>query len=214
LKSIKITIVNLQLDIMKGKTKRGERMNSREKWDNKHEERLNQFKEPVPNERLKNLASYLKGEAAIDLASGLGGNSLFLAGMGYEVQAFDLSETAVKYVREQAGRLGLKVDVFVKDLTEFDSLPFKEASFDLAVITYYLDRSLLAFVKGIIKEKGFFFMETYYSSPKAEIHKVSSQFRLESNELLREFQPWKILYFEENENEGRQTIFCQKLSDI
>ncbi|RHW35728.1 class I SAM-dependent methyltransferase [Neobacillus notoginsengisoli] len=185
-------------------------MNAKEKWEQKHQDRLTTMAEPMPNERLKYLAPSLNGGTALDLACGLGGNSLFLAEGGYEVQAVDLSETAVKYVGEQAERRGLKVYPSVRDLTELKSLPFAKESFDLVVITYYLDRRLFPYVKSLLKDGGCFFMETYFDSPKAGTEKVSSQFRLKSNELLEHFNGWKVLYFEENDLEGRQTIFCWK----
>jgi tellurite methyltransferase len=53
-------------------------------------------------------------------------------------------------------------------------------------------------------------METYYQSPYIEEQGVSDQYKLNSNELLAEFGDWKVLYFEENEQEGWQSIFCQK----
>ena len=53
-------------------------------------------------------------------------------------------------------------------------------------------------------------METYYQSPQNEIQRLSNQYKLQPKELLAEFGDWNVLSFEENELEGRQTIFCQK----
>lgn len=185
-------------------------MNHREKWDKKHHERLNQIEEPAPNKRLEKLTSNLQGGKALDIACGLGGNSLYLAQLDYDVLAVDLSEVAINYVGEQAVNRRLRINAINGDLTDFKSLPIKVGSFDLVVKTYYLDRSLFPTVKELVKRNGLFFMETYYHSPRAEEERVSSQYKLDSNELLAEFMGWKVLYFEENEQEGRQTILCQK----
>jgi tellurite methyltransferase len=52
-------------------------MDSKSKWNLKYEERLIQNEEPTPNKRF-----------ALDLACGLGGNSLFLAQLNYKVIIF------------------------------------------------------------------------------------------------------------------------------
>jgi len=189
-------------------------MNSKEKWEKKHEERLKTLKEPAPNERLKNLAPYFNGGFALDLACGLGGNSIFLAGQGYEVKAVDLSVTAINFVVDQAEKLGLKVDASVRNLSDFSRLPFAQNSIDLVVISYYLDRQLFTYTNDLIKEGGYFFIETYFDSPNIRDRKVSGEFMLRPQELLDEFRGWQVLYFEENELEGRQTIFCRKTLEI
>ncbi|WHY84080.1 methyltransferase domain-containing protein [Neobacillus novalis] len=185
-------------------------MNLRIKWNNKYKERINQREEPVPNVRLKNLSSYLTGGPALDLACGLGGNSLFLARLNFQVQAIDISDVAINYLQELAAKKKLAIYAQLSDLTEITSLNLPKNSFNLVVITNYLDRSLFPLVKSIIKEDGYFFMETFYMSPKHENQGVSNQYKLQPGELLAEFGDWKILFYEENEQEGRQTIFCQK----
>ncbi|MFJ7726769.1 class I SAM-dependent methyltransferase [Neobacillus sp. NPDC097160] len=185
-------------------------MNSKTKWNTKHTERVNDLSESAPNPRLKKLNAYLKGGQALDLACGLGGNSLFLAHMDYKVQAIDISDVAINYLQEQATKNNLNIHPRVCDLTEMNNLQWQPSSFDLVIITYYLDRTLFPIMKTIINENGYFFMETFSHSPETENQGVSTKYKLQPNELLAEFGNWKVLYFEENEQEGRQTIFCQK----
>ncbi|WP_251555334.1 class I SAM-dependent methyltransferase [Neobacillus muris] len=187
-------------------------MDTKRKWNQKHKERVNHQEVPEPNARLKDLSAYLSGGTAIDLACGLGGNSIFLARLNYQIQAVDISDVAIKYVKEQADLLDLAINPQVFDLTEGDHLPLKASSFDLAVMTYYLDRSLFLPVKNSIKQNGYFFMETFFQSQQKEEQGVSNQYKLKPQELLSEFGDWKVLFYEENEQEGRQTIFCQKVS--
>ncbi|MFS0639237.1 class I SAM-dependent methyltransferase [Mesobacillus foraminis] len=189
-------------------------MDPKTKWNKKYNERLIHLETPVPNTRLIQLSSCLGGGTALDLACGLGGNSLFLAQLHYSVRAMDISDVAVKYLQGTAEKEGLAVSAVTADLENISSLSFESNSFDLVVITYYLNRPLLSLVKSLLKEEGYFFMETYYHSPKNGNQKISSRYKLESNELLAQFKEWKVLYFEENEEEGRQTIFCQKTGEV
>ena len=185
-------------------------MNTRSKWNAKHKERLYDLIEPAPNPRLKNLSAFLNGGTALDLACGLGGNSLFLARRNFQVQAVDISDVAINYIQEHSTNDKLNINPMVWDLTKCNELNWQNNSFDSVVITYYLDRKLFPILKSIIKENGYFFMETYYQSPQSVNQGVSNQYKLQPKELLAEFREWKVLSFEENEQEGRQAIFCQK----
>jgi tellurite methyltransferase len=186
-------------------------MNDRIKWNMKYKERIKLMKEPTANSRLKDLSTYLTGGKALDLACGLGGNSLFLARMNYHVMAIDISDVVIDYIREQAEAHHLSIHPRLSDLTELNKLELQRNTFDLVVITNYLDRRLFPVVKEIIKEDGYFFMETFYQSPQKDHQVVSEQYKLKPKELLEEFKDWKILLYEENINEAKQTVFCQKL---
>jgi 2-polyprenyl-3-methyl-5-hydroxy-6-metoxy-1,4-benzoquinol methylase len=186
-------------------------MDTETKWNVKHKEHLDQQKEPVANKRLEGLSSDLSGGKALDIACGLGGNSLFLAKMNYQVQAVDLSDYAINYIQEQAAKRKLEIYSQKCDLTDVNNLHWANESFHLVVITYFLDRDLFPIVKRIIKENGYFFMETFFESPQTH-QNISNKYKLRSQELLSEFGGWRILFFEEKE--GRQTIFCQKVSSM
>lgn len=180
------------------------------KWNRKYEERLNELKELTVNGRLKELSPYLMGGHALDLACGLGGNSLYLAEHNYNVQAFDISDVAIKFLNTQAEGMKVPIQAHICDLTDLKNLRITKESKDLVIITYYLDRALFPLIKFIIKKHGYFFMETFYSSQNAEYTHVSNKYKLQPQELIKQFIDWKILYYEENKQVGRQTIFCQK----
>ncbi len=185
-------------------------MNIRNKWNMKHQERIKQLRTSAFNPRLEKMSDYLLGGTALDLACGLGGNSSFLARMNYQVQAIDISDVAIQFVNEQAAKDHLDIETHIGDLTESLDQNWVKEPFNLIIITYYLDRKLFPIVKNLIKKDGYFFMETYFQSPQSEKRQVSDRYKLKPNELIKEFRDWGILYFEENEQEGRQTIFCRK----
>jgi tellurite methyltransferase len=185
-------------------------MDSKTKWNTKYKERISNLMDLLPSPRLKSQSVYFNGGTALDLACGLGANSLFLARMNYQVEAIDISDVAISYIEEQAAQHNLEIQARICDLTDLNNLNWPTDSFNMVVISYYLDRSLFPIVKSIIKEGGCLFMETFYQSPKIKNQGISNQYKLQPRELLAEFEDWNVVYFEENEHEGRQTIFCQK----
>lgn len=185
-------------------------MITRNKWNTKYTERLKIQKQLAPNPRLKSLSAYLNGGTALDLACGLGGNSFFLSRLNYQVEAMDISDVAINFIKEQTAKYNLNIQSHTADLTELQNFRWPNETFDLIVISYYLDRSLFPVVKSLLKEDGYFFMETFFQSPQNGNQRISNQYKLQTKELLSEFGNWTLHYFEENEQEGWQSIFCQK----
>lgn len=185
---------------------------SKTKWNRKYGERLMNGEESLVNERLKKFEQYFPdGGMALDFACGLGQNSIYLAEQGFHVQSFDISDVAIQNLRAEASKKQLHVEAKVSDLTEWSNLSLSKDSFNLVVITYYLDREIIPKLKQVLDKSGLFFLETFYQSNKCHSDGVSDRYKLQSQELLVEFKDWQILFFEENEEEGRQTILCRKI---
>lgn len=185
-------------------------MDAKQKWNQKYIEKIQNSDHPAPDERLVSLIDYFKGGRALDFACGLGANSLFLAENGYQVDALDISEIAIEFLKQEASKRQLPVQPRVADLTNTKTLDLEAEAIDLAVITYYLDRNIFPFIKSIIKENGYFFMETFYLTPDNIGQGISDKYKLNSNELLTIFNDWQVFLYEENEEAGRQTIFARK----
>ncbi|WP_103104490.1 class I SAM-dependent methyltransferase [Brevibacillus reuszeri] len=84
----------------------------------------------VPDE---NLVEYLDNKIlqpgkALDLGCGPGRNAIYLAKQGWEVDAVDISPEAIKWARERADEVNIKVKFILNDLFELD---IKESAYDL-----------------------------------------------------------------------------------
>jgi SAM-dependent methyltransferase len=66
----------------------------------------------------------------VDLAAGIGTQAIGLAGLGYSLTASDLSRRAVLRARQEAERRLVRFPVAVAD---FQSLPYRDGAFDLAI---------------------------------------------------------------------------------
>lgn len=73
------------------------------------------------------------GRRALAVADGEGRNSVWLAGLGLEVDAFDISPVAVDKARRLARDAGVSVDYRVSDCDAWDWIP---ASYDVVVAIF------------------------------------------------------------------------------
>jgi 2-polyprenyl-3-methyl-5-hydroxy-6-metoxy-1,4-benzoquinol methylase len=77
---------------------------------------------------------------ALDIACGKGRNSLYLAELGFEVAAMDISTVALDEARTRAQSKQLRIDWRQTDL---EVVQLEEAAFELVVNFNYLQRSLI-----------------------------------------------------------------------
>lgn len=184
-------------------------MDKKEKWNRKHTDKQSNADLLKPNERLRKLIRGGEGGPAIDLACGLGANSFLMAEKEYQVTAVDFSEVAINFVKEEGKRRGYDVNALTADLKDFSLLSQSLQTYDLVIMTYYLDRSLFPVIERLVKPGGCFFMETFFKTENGS--QISEKYTLTSNELLTRFKNWRILYFEECEQQGIQTMYCQRI---
>ena len=72
---------------------------------------------------------------ALDLACGNGRNALYLAEIGFDVDAIDIAEPALKLAQDAARERGVSVNTIVADLDDH-SLPVE--TYDLITICFYM----------------------------------------------------------------------------
>jgi tellurite methyltransferase len=115
-----------------------EGQSDRARWDSKYAARQGpaHFE---PNQLLIDYRHLLTGGRALDLACGFGGNALFLASLGYQVDAVDVSGVGLAQARAEARRRGLHLNLVQADLVRW-WVP--EACYDLIVVFFYLNREL------------------------------------------------------------------------
>lgn len=177
------------------------------KWNQKYSALIEQGPIPAVNPRLREWSSFLTGGSCLDLACGLGGNSLYLAEKGYQVTAMDISEVAIHYLNDQVNQGKFNIMGKVVDLDEL-KLPYNR--YDLIILTYFLDRRLFPEIKKAVKPGGLVFMETFYQSPLNIKNSISKDYKLASQELKEQLSDWSLIRFREVEELGIQSILARK----
>ncbi len=146
----------------------------RRKWNRRHAE--NQAPPQAARVLCENRHLLPAVGDALDLACGLGGNSLLLAEAGMRVAAWDLSPVAIARLRGQA-RPGIRAEV--RDVI---AAPPVAKSFDVIVVSYFLHRPLLPALVEALRPDGLLFYETF--GPRiVGIGPEKAGFRLRRSEL-------------------------------
>ncbi|MDJ0805808.1 MAG: methyltransferase domain-containing protein [Gammaproteobacteria bacterium] len=171
------------------------------KWNQRHADPTHQ---PRAAEVLyQNLHLLPVQGRALDLACGLGGNALLMAKSGLQVTAWDLSQVAINRLKGYAEAQGFKhLQAEVRDLGR-ESLPVE--SFDIIVVSYFLERALVAPLITALKPGGLLFYQTFTRISVDGQGPSNPDFRLADNELLRLFEPLAVRYYREENRLGSLT---------
>lgn len=158
------------------------------KWNQKHKEN------PLTSTPLELLQKYIalanKGRA-LDIACGMGRNSLFMRDNGFCVDSVDISNFALEHLKSKEN-----INPICADLDVFKITP---CSYDLICNSYFLERRLFPFMVKGLKKDGILIFETFVKSAVKEYNAFAqdSTHLLRKNELLRAFFDLEILFYEE-----------------
>lgn len=133
--------------------------------------------------------------SALDLASGLGANALFMAAHGLETNVWDISSIALKKLQQKAKQKNLSLlvkQVFIEPTI------FPENTFDVIVVSRFLDRSLSNAIIESLKIGGLLFYQTYVREKRGTSGPKNPMFLLGRNELLTLFSPLHLVSYREN----------------
>jgi len=159
----------------------------KEKWDSKH------LTAPIPDSPIELIMNYVKlakGKQALDIACGMGRHSKYLASKGFQVDALDISSTAIESLQDLENIRAKEVD--------FDTYTLEENKYDLIVCTYFLQRSLFPQIEKALKEGGIFIYETYLYHPDNTKTPSNRTFLLEEGELELTFSDrYELMHIQE-----------------
>lgn len=162
------------------------------KWNEKYATGVS----PVePSAILQDYIGLARPGFALDIAAGMGRNSLFLANYGFHVHSVDISDIAM----QRLSGLHPHIHPLCADLDRFD---IPERRYNLILNIRYLNRRLFPWIAEGLLPGGVLIFETYVEGSKASIQKPSCRdYWLRKNELLHAFLGLHILFYQEGKIE-------------
>ncbi|MBV8748295.1 MAG: class I SAM-dependent methyltransferase, partial [Candidatus Eremiobacteraeota bacterium] len=139
------------------------KMSQAEYWDD-------MFKAPwgfntKPNQLLVDTVKGVKPGTALDLATGQGRNSVFLATQGWKTTGIDVSKTGLALARENAAEHKTKLETIEADMDTYD---LGKDKWDLVTMIYCgTNKKVVEKIKPSLKKGGLFVTEYFHEDSDA-----------------------------------------------
>lgn len=118
---------------------------------------------------------------ALDLASGLGANAVFLSQHNLQTHAWDISATAIETLEATAKTMKLDIQSQVRDVV---TNPPGKNTFDVIVVSHFLERQIMPDIIAALRPKGLLFYQTFTMERVTDTGPKNEKYRLAKNELL------------------------------
>ena len=168
---------------------------ARRKWDARYgAEDFEQPVDPVP--LVRDVAQSLSPCRALCLAAGSGRNAVYLAQLGYEVTAIDISPVGLDRCRDLARSRGVEVELIEADLLSY---PFPD-QYGLVTMVYYHEPSLFPQLQDAVKAGGHFLFQTFsIDHAKQDWGPSNPAFLADPKAVFDAFRHWRIRRFEDGD---------------
>ena len=167
-----------------------------QKWDNHYSD----AELGAPSKILMENAHLLpqSGEA-LEIACGMGANAVFMARHGLHAHAWDISKVAIDKLQTYAFDEKLALIAQIRDVTQD---PPAEKSFDVIVVSHYLERSLIPSLIKALNPGGLLVYQTFSKSNVDGTGPRNSAFRLGDNEMLGLCSDLRLVVYREEQAIG------------
>ena len=150
-----------------------------------------------------NLHLLPKTGTALDAACGAGANAIVLARQGLETHAWDISKQALILLSKSVANENLNLIPTQRDIV---SHPPVANSFDVIVVSRFLDRSIVKHLISALRPGGLIYYQTFIKEQRDDCGPSNPAYRLDSNELLRLFSTLHLICYREEGNTGELSI--------
>jgi SAM-dependent methyltransferase len=180
----------------------------RDKWDRRYREGA--YAERIyPSDLLRAWAATVSPGRALDVACGAGRNALYLAELGFTVDAVDVSAAALERAQNASAQRGLRVNWIEHDLD--DPLDLAN-SYQLILNIRYVDLPLMRKLAGRLAPGGLLICEQHLVTEDDVIGPRSPAFRVAPGELAALAEGLQLRYCREGlvaEPDGRRAALAQ-----
>jgi len=169
-------------------------MDARDRWNERYAQADREWLPETPAEWLVEHEALLTGSGrALDVACGDGRNALYLAQLGYMVDAIDVSDVAIGAVRATVQARGLTMTIAPR-VVDLEREPLPAGPYDVIVMLNFLQRDLFAPAAQALAPGGLLLFETLDRSHVDELgHSFNPAYLVEPGELLSAFDGLEVV---------------------
>jgi SAM-dependent methyltransferase len=170
----------------------------RERWNQRYRNEGYDFTPPAWLRQLEpDLREHPPDARALDVATGGGRSALYLAELGYHVDAWDVSDVGLEYLRQELARradVGQSLVVEPRQV-DLEIAPLPESAYDLILDAHYLERRLFDQMKRALRVGGRLIVHTFlFVSGGPTSSRLSNPlYALQPGELVAAFGDLEIL---------------------
>ena len=149
----------------------------KQKWNKKYQNN------PISDKPVKLITDFAKlatGTKALDVACGMGRHSKYLASLGFDVDALDISSVAIETLQNIPNIHPKEVD--------FDTYILPKNRYDLIVCIFFLKRELFPQMIDALNKDGILIYETFVYHPDNQQVPSQRSYLLEEGELEQTFE--------------------------
>lgn len=150
---------------------------------------------------------------ALEVACGMGRDSIFLASHGFRVHAVDISAVAIQEAQRRARSAGVadRVQFVVADLTRF---AFPRDTYDLVIGFSYWEPLIRGALRDAVRPGGFIIYETFNVFWALTRPDICPDFLVKPGELFAWLRDWEVLAYREVGSEHPSTVGRKAVSSI
>jgi len=154
-------------------------------------------------DHLIELTANRKGKVKVlDIGCGEGKDAVYMAQKGFDVTAFDITESGIKKTKELALSKNVSINAFVADINDFCLAEQFDIIFSTGTIQYLQDDRINSFfekVKKLTAPNGINYFNVFVEKPFLELpldwDKEEKMWK--TGELFRFYSDWKICSIDE-----------------
>ena len=189
-----------------------EKANAKDKWNKIYSTNEAEISKPKPAEVLFDHACLLpEAGTTLDLASGLGGNAIFLAERGFVSHAWDIAQQASNRLKSYCDKNRISICIETRDV---EQQPPSANSFDVICVSYFLERSLSRHITAALRPNGLLFYQTFTAEKVSDDGPSNPNYRLRANELLEMFSSLHVLAYQEYGCVGNHKVGLRNVAQL
>jgi len=147
----------------------------------------------------------------LDLACGTGQNALYLARLGYHVDAWDISEVALDLLRAQLEASGQSVGVTLRQV-DLDLASIPTTTYDLVLDINFLERRLFHAMAEALRPYGLLLVRVLMRKPAGDDR--TPAYLLAPGELQAAFAQLETLEYIEDPLEGCAAVVARRTAHL